>query len=360
MLFLMSACNIKDVTKMASIGSEGIGKGEFNFYLMQAKSQAIQAAQQSGDSTLSSSSADADWDNVKIGDKTAREYVMDIVRDQVKQNVVLKAKAIEEGITLTDEDKETIKEQRQQIIDSFGGRYNYEQYFTEGGFTLEDVEKIITDEVYAQKVSEKYFGTNEEGKAAYEPTDDEAKAKIEKEYVYVKHVLISNGADEAAAAEVTDESAAPAEDAEAAPEEDKDAAAKAKAEDIIKQLKDGADFDKFVKESDDKNAQTGEVNSPEGYIFTKGEMVPEFEEAAFALEEGKFTEEPVKTDYGYHIIKKLPMPTEGELYNSAIESAKSALTGDHTKDMINTWADEMGFKFNEKAIGKIKLATESK
>ena len=39
-----------------------------------------------------------------------------------------------------------------------------------------------------------------------------------------------------------------------------------------------------------------------GY-FTKGQMVPEFEAAAFALRTGQITEEPVKTQYGWHVIK---------------------------------------------------------
>lgn len=37
--------------------------------------------------------------------------------------------------------------------------------------------------------------------------------------------------------------------------------------------------------------------------FGRGQMVPEFEEAAFALEVGAMTDEPVKTQFGYHIIK---------------------------------------------------------
>ncbi|RYC28424.1 peptidylprolyl isomerase, partial [Ciceribacter ferrooxidans] len=39
-----------------------------------------------------------------------------------------------------------------------------------------------------------------------------------------------------------------------------------------------------------------------GY-FTKGRMVPEFEQAAFAMEKGTYSKTPVKTQFGFHVIK---------------------------------------------------------
>lgn len=86
---------------------------------------------------------------------------------------------------------------------------------------------------------------------------------------------------------------------------------KEEAEDIIKQLDDGADFAELAKEH--STGPSGEKGGDLGY-FGKGQMVPEFEEVAFALEPGQHTEEPVKTQFGYHVIEvedkreKAPVP----------------------------------------------------
>lgn len=354
---------------MASVGDEYIGKGEFNYYLQQGKSAAMQAASAAGD-TLTESSPAEQWNSIMIEGKTAAQYAIDKAKDNAKQHIVLKAKAIADGITLTEEDKENIKKQRQSVIDQYGGRYNYEQYFAEAGFTLEDIENILTNTAYAQKVYEKYFSEDSEDPAKTTISDEQAEEYYEKEYVYVKHILISNAPEEPAETEETaeltaedaeteaetDETAAEPEDTADQSEEDADAAAKAKAEDLIKQLEAGANFDTLMKaNTDDKNSQTGEINGLEGYVFTKGEMLPEFEEAAFALEVGEMTKEPVKTSAGYHIIKRLELPKSGELYDNGIEKAKTAALSDVIDSIIDTWADELGFKFNDKAITKIKL-----
>ncbi len=76
--------------------------------------------------------------------------------------------------------------------------------------------------------------------------------------------------------------------------------AKAKAEDLRKQIVAGASFEELAKkESDDagSGARGGDLGS-----FGHGQMVPEFEAAAFAAKAGEVTP-VVKTQFGYHIIK---------------------------------------------------------
>ncbi|TKT75235.1 peptidylprolyl isomerase [Aquamicrobium sp. LC103] len=75
---------------------------------------------------------------------------------------------------------------------------------------------------------------------------------------------------------------------------------KEEADAVIKQLDEGGDFEAIAKEksTDGAAAQGGDL----GY-FGSGQMVPDFEKAAFALEVGAHSKEPVQTQFGWHVIK---------------------------------------------------------
>jgi peptidyl-prolyl cis-trans isomerase D len=79
-----------------------------------------------------------------------------------------------------------------------------------------------------------------------------------------------------------------------------DAAVKAKAEDVLKQAKSGADFAELARKysEDESNAKNGGDLD----YFGKGKMVPEFDQVAFAMVPGQISD-LVKTQFGYHIIK---------------------------------------------------------
>ncbi|MEP3439313.1 MAG: peptidylprolyl isomerase [Hoeflea sp.] len=69
---------------------------------------------------------------------------------------------------------------------------------------------------------------------------------------------------------------------------------------IIAELDTGKDFSELAKEKSTgpSAAQGGDLG-----FFTKGRMVPEFEAVAFALKPGEYAKEPVKTQFGWHVIK---------------------------------------------------------
>ncbi len=106
-------------------------------------------------------------------------------------------------------------------------------------------------------------------------TDDAVKAQYEvyleenppKDEVNARHILVENEAD---------------------------------ARKVIADLDAGADFEELAKERSKgpSSAQGGDL----GY-FTAGDMVPEFSEAAFALDPGKHSTDPVQTQFGWHVIK---------------------------------------------------------
>jgi peptidyl-prolyl cis-trans isomerase D len=74
----------------------------------------------------------------------------------------------------------------------------------------------------------------------------------------------------------------------------------AKAQDLLKQLKAGADFTQLAQKNSDDSS-----NAPKGGDlgwFVRGQMVPEFDKAAFALKSGDMSD-IVNTEFGYHIVK---------------------------------------------------------
>lgn len=76
---------------------------------------------------------------------------------------------------------------------------------------------------------------------------------------------------------------------------------KEEADAIIKKLDGGEDFQKLANEN--TTDPSGKTSGGDLGFFGPGQMVPEFEKAAFALEIGAYTKEPVQSQFGWHVIK---------------------------------------------------------
>ena len=100
----------------------------------------------------------------------------------------------------------------------------------------------------------------------------------------------------------------------------------AQALDILSEIKAGLSFEEAAEKYSSCPSKANGGNLGE---FGRGQMVPEFDAAVFAMEVGTVTETPVKTQFGYHLIKLLDKKTsEPPAYEEVAPRLKEALLGE--------------------------------
>ena len=217
----------------------------------------------------------------ELREKYAKYQIIDDI-DKKIFNVIYKGdKDIEEQVKNQYENYEAQYSQNGQSFDEVLENYGYknaEEFKSELRLNFQRakaVEDYIKDNI-SDKEIQKYYDENYAGD------------------ISAKHILIS------VSDEVSEEEALK------------------KAKELIKELNDGADFDTLAKEnSNDPGSK--DKGGDLGY-FGKGQMVQEFEDAAYALKVNEYTKEPVKTSYGYHIILKT-----GEKEKKSLKKAKAEI-----------------------------------
>ena len=101
-----------------------------------------------------------------------------------------------------------------------------------------------------------------------------------------------------------------------------DAQAIEKANEIIEMLNDGADFEELAIEYSDDEGTAANGGLFSG--FNKNEVVPEFWEASINLEDGEYSQEPVRSQFGYHVILRIEQGEKPE-YEDVIDMIKDEL-----------------------------------
>ena len=248
------------------------------------------------------------------------------ILDQIIVRQLLEEKSKEANIVVSEED---VINQIKQLLAAQGPGMTLEQFkktTAESGRSFDEIKKQVEKGMVYQKIVDAQWAgkiniTEEDAKKHYDenPTQFEVK-----EQVRASHILITPKTDEAGAD----------------PNQEK-AKAKTKAEDLLKQIKEGADFAALAKANSDctSAAQGGDLN-----FFGKGQMVPPFEKAAFALETGKVSD-IVETRFGYHIIKVTDRKEAG---TTSFEQAKAGL--------IQQLAQKKQAELTNKYIDSLKAA----
>lgn len=280
-----------------------------------------------------------DWAATMSEDQTYQEFIIDSAVDWILYSRSIDAGAATLGIELTAEDTEAL----QALWDEDAAAFDSEDAFIEdlaSNYCSEDFYRYILRVTYlADKCFAKLYG--EGGEAL---TDDElSDYYAEDGYMMAKHILILT--------ETTDADGNSAALTDAEKEE-----IYATMENILQQLDtyDGDDFNAFFGELMNEYSQdTGGLSSfPEGYLFQSGDMVPEFENAYLELEEGAYSG-IVESDFGYHIIYRLPINynIEPYTYYSAGYDSTYTLRFMAANDMFNAvidgWIADISVEYSE-------------
>ncbi len=197
--------------------------------------------------------------------------------EDVCRLIVAEKLANEKGISSNQEILDEIDASYESFVFQNGGTSSYMQSIQDAGVTDSGIRNYIRRSVLCSHL---YDLVSKENSSLASVNEDSVWLDFEKEYVNVKHILVSG---------------------------DK---AESKAKDIIKQLGNGKKFENLIEKYNEDKGQDVDT----GYVFTKGEMVKEFEDVSFALNEGEYTKEPVNTIFGYHIIKRYPLSRDCDLF----------------------------------------------
>lgn len=231
-----------------------------------------------------------------------REFKQRII-DQMVDDKILKQEAKKKKIRVS---KRDLEEGVKQVKKRFASDADFQAELKKEALTQTQFESRIEEQLKVMKLIETEVkgsvtpASEEEVKAFYDQVQEKIAGKelgldkkeendlaalakylsrLTSEQVHAKHILVT-----------VDKSASM----------DAKSAALKKIKKAAQELKSGGDFDELAKQySDDPGSKNrgGDLG-----FFAKGDMVPEFEKAAFALNVGKVSE-PVLTDFGYHIIK---------------------------------------------------------
>ena len=299
-------------TVVASAGQYDITAGSLLYWLNSAMDNYVSQISALGMTSIP-------WD-AEVDGETIEDALLQSALEAAAFYRLLPELGAAEGLTLPQEELDEMDRQLQELEQEVGPGLAEHRLWAQMT-TREQFVRMYESALMYSQLQELYYGEGSEGY----PTDAEVLSYAQDQLgVYrAKHILIMA---------VDEETREPL-------SEELVAEKKARAEELLAQIRAAADpvarFDELMREYSE---DPGLAAYPDGYTTARGEMVPEFEEAALALEPGEISDVVYSESTGYHIILRLPLDPAD--YRSAVVDA---LMGDR----VLGWMEDNPIQTND-------------
>lgn len=234
--------------------------------------------------------------------KTFLQVVQENLLEKLVSDVAIIQYLKEEKVEI---DTKEIQEQYDSYMEKMKDQAEIEKFFTENGIDESFIKEQIKTDLYMNEFYDKEIGSLNLSDADLKTYYDQHQEEYRNVQVKASHILV-----------------------------DKEEEAK----DIIDKINGGADFAEMAKEHS-KDPGSAPQGGDLGY-FSKGMMVPEFEEAAFSLKKGEMSG-AVKSKYGYHIIKVFDTIDEMRKFEDVKEEIRAKMTEQAIVDKTEAIKKEM-------------------
>ncbi len=300
-------------TGAVTIGGNTVDESILDYYLM-ISAATIQAE----------TGKESGWEKKELADgRIAKDAVVEMAFDKMHAAFATTLKARELGLYSEEDEKKFVED---AIASEFpeGSEQTYEDWLKENK---------VSDAAARHSVG--FNGALMELIKSLCTEEDAVKA-FEEEYMCVKHILILF-------------------DGDGTGDDDKKTLEKANA--AYDRAVGGESFEDLINELGEDPG----LDVEGGYVFTdNGQMVAEFESASKALKVGEISK-PVRTTYGYHVIKRYPLPEKGtESYDAYVENVRGekgyAKYQAEQETLLDEWKSEFEMKVPDGLKEKIDLS----
>ncbi|MDI3269395.1 MAG: peptidylprolyl isomerase [Bacillota bacterium] len=224
-----------------------------------------------------------------------------MVLDQMVTEILVRQEAKKQGVKVSAQD---VDREMKEIADQFPSQEQFQQTLAMYGYTEDSLRRNLEINLIVKAILEPQVEATDEELQAY--FQDQKERYGEPEKVQVRHILVED---------------------------------EATAQAVREKLLQGADFAELAKEYS-QDPGSSDAGGELGWVV-RGQMVPEFEEAAFTLPVGDISE-PVKSLYGWHIVQVEDHQEGREVtFDEVKDQVKKDYVADQVAQMSGAWLESL-------------------